>query len=213
MTRLTLSRSLTLCKVRYSAQLAGVTPTLALCFSMSLFLTSFPLESGCKDTHFFRFCKYHADFFSDFFHNLVKIRCKTVRYAMIFFQGNPEGRNPVHIIIYIITERTGEHQEKIRKTADDRKTKLPRNRKQRRRKVKFSGNKEVGKTVRMDGLDTQSGKKNQIYILKILQYNAEIHIRTADYDNVHIKKSCNIMQKFITELQTMTMHTSKNPAI
>ena len=102
---------------------------------------------------------------------------------------------------------------KIRKIADDRKTELPRNRKQRRRKVKFSGNKEVGKTVRMDGLDTQSGKKNQIYILKILQYNAEIHIRTADYDNVHIKKSCNIMQKFITELQTMTVNKTKNPAI
>ena len=122
MTRLTLSRSLTLCKVRYSAQLAGVTPTLALCFSMSLFLTSFPLESGCKGTHFFRSCKYHADFFSDFFHTLVKIPCKTVRYGMHFFQGNPEGRNPVHIIIYIITERTGKCQEKIRKTADDRKT-------------------------------------------------------------------------------------------
>ena len=125
MTRLTLSRSLTLCKVRYSAQLAGVTPTLALCFSMSLFLTSFPLESGCKGTHFFRSCKYHADFFSDFFHTLVKIPCKTVRYGMHFFQGNPKGRNPLHIIIYIITERTGKHQEKIRKTADDRKTKLP----------------------------------------------------------------------------------------
>ncbi len=122
MTRLTLSRSLTLCKVRYSAQLAGVTPTLALCFSMSLFLTSFPLESGCKSTHFFRFCKYHAHFFSDFFHTLVKIPCKTRRYAMHFFQGNPEGRNPAHIIIYTITERTGKCQEKIRKTADDRKT-------------------------------------------------------------------------------------------
>ena len=80
MTRLTLSRSLTLCKVRYSVQRTGVTPTLALCFSMSLFLTSFPLESGCKGTHFFRFCKYHAHFFSDFFHTLVKIRCKTARY-------------------------------------------------------------------------------------------------------------------------------------
>ena len=27
------------------------------------------------------------------------------------------------------------------------------------------------------------------------------------------KKSCNIMQKFIYEQQTMTMHTSKIPAI
>ena len=78
---------------------------------------------------------------------------------MHFFQGNPEGRNPVHIIIYIITERTGKCQEKIRKTADDRKTKLPRNRKQRRRKVKFFGNKAAGKTVRMDGQGTQSSKK------------------------------------------------------
>ena len=125
MTRLTLSRSLTLCKVRYSVQLAGVTPTLALCFSMSLFLTSFPLESGCKGTHFFRFCKYHADFFSDFFHTLVKIPCKTERYAMHFFQLQARIQNVVHIIIYIITERTGKHQEKIRETADDRKTESP----------------------------------------------------------------------------------------
>lgn len=134
MTRLTLSRSLTLCKVRYSVQLAGVTPTLALCFSMSLFLTSFPLESGCKGTHFFRFCKYHADFFSDFFHTLVKIPCKTERYAMYFFQGNLEETNPanpVYLIIYIITERTGKRQEKIRKTDTDRKTKAHRNRKQK----------------------------------------------------------------------------------
>ena len=122
MTRLTLSRSLTLCKVRYSVQRTEVTPTLALCFSMSLFLTSFPLESGCKGTHFFRFCKYHADFFSDFFHTLVKIPCKTGRYAMHFFQLQVRIQNPVHIIIYTITERTGKHQEKIRKTADDRKT-------------------------------------------------------------------------------------------
>ena len=100
MTRLTLSRSLTLCKVRYSVQLAGVTPTLALCFSMSLFLTSFPLESGCKGTHFFRFCKYHADFFSDFFHTLVKIRCKTACYEMLFFRLQLHVKNEVHIIIY-----------------------------------------------------------------------------------------------------------------
>ena len=100
MTRLTLSRSLTLCKVRYSVQRTGVTPTLALCFSMSLFLTSFPLESGCKGTHFFRSCKYHAHFFSDFFHTLVKIRCKTVRYAMHFFQLQVHVKNEVHIIIY-----------------------------------------------------------------------------------------------------------------
>ena len=101
MTRLTLSRSLTLCKVRYSVQLAGVTPTLALCFSMSLFLTSFPLESGCKGTHFFRFCKYHAHFFSDFFHTLVKIRCKTIRYAMHFFSiSNPDTEFNTHYYIY-----------------------------------------------------------------------------------------------------------------
>ena len=122
MTRLTLSRSLTLCKVRYSVQRTGVTPTLALCFSMSPFLTSFPLESGCKGTHFFRFCKYHAHFFSDFFHTSVKIRCKTERYGMHFFQLQVRIQNPVHIIIYIITERTGKRQEKIRETADDRKT-------------------------------------------------------------------------------------------
>ena len=123
MTRLTLSRSLTLCKVRYSVQRTGVTPTLALCFSMSLFLTSFPLESGCKGTHFFRFCKYHTDFFSDFFHTLVKIPCKTEYYAMHFFQLQVRIQNHVHIIIYIITERTGKCQKKkIRKTADDRKT-------------------------------------------------------------------------------------------
>ena len=101
MTRLTLSRSLTLCKVRYSVQRTGVTPTLALCFSMSLFLTSFPLESGCKGTHFFRFCKYHAHFFSDFFHTLVKIRCKTIRYAMHFFNFK-SGYKILYTLLYIL---------------------------------------------------------------------------------------------------------------
>ena len=47
----------------------------------------------------------------------------------------------------------------------------------------------------------------------MLQYNAEIHIRTADYDSEQNKKSCNIMQKFITEQQTMTVNKQKNPAI
>jgi hypothetical protein len=98
-------------------------------------------------------------FFLNFFTLWLKYLVKQCVTRCIFFQGNPEGRNPAHIIIYTITERTGKRQEKIRKTTDDRKTELPRNRKQRRRKVKFSGNKEVGKTVRMDGLDTQSGKK------------------------------------------------------
>ena len=167
MTRLTLSRSLTPCKVRYSVQLPGVTPTLALCFSMSLFLTSFPLESGCKSTHFFRFCKYHAHFFSEFFHTLVKIPCKTRRYAMHFFQGNPEGRNPAHIIIYTITERTGKCQEKIRKTADDRKTELSQS-DAKRGKTEFSR-------------FQKSGKRE-----KSLQYNAEIYTRTTDHDSVNI---------------------------
>ena len=125
MTRLTLSRSLTLCKVRYSVQLSGVTPTLALCFSMSLFLTSFPLESGCKGTHFFRFCKYHADFFSDFFTLWLKYVVKQYVTQCIFFQFQIRIQNSIHIIIYIITERTGKCQEKIWKTTYDRKTKLP----------------------------------------------------------------------------------------
>ena len=145
MTRLTLSRSLTLCKVRYSVQRTGVTPTLALCFSMSLFLTSFPLESGCKGTHFFRFCKYHADFFSDFFHTLVKIPCKTERYAMHFFQLQVRIQNHVHIIIYIITERTGKRQEKIRKTDTDRKTKAPWNEKKKNRRRNFQKQRHSGK--------------------------------------------------------------------
>ena len=173
MTRLTLSRSLTLCKVRYSVQLAGVTPTLALCFSMPLFLTSFPLESGCKGTHFFRFCKYHAHFFSDFFHTLVKIPCKTGRYAMHFFQGNPEGRNPVYIIIYIITERTGKCQEKIRKTTYDRKTESSQS-------------------------DAKKGKNGVFKVPK---------------ERKKRKESCNIMQKFMPKLQTMTVNKTKNPAI
>ena len=44
---------------------------------------------------------------------------------MHFFQFQIRIQNSIHIIIYIITERTGKCQEKIRKTADDRKTKLP----------------------------------------------------------------------------------------
>ena len=173
MTRLTLSRSLTLCKVRYSVQRTRDTPTLALCFSMSLFLTSFPLESGCKGTHFFRFCKYHADFFSDFFHTLVKIPCKTEYYAMHFFQLQVRIQNPVHIIIYIITERTGKHQEKIRKTADDRKTES----------------------------SQSKAKKEKTGVFRVPK------------ERKKRKESCNIMQKFIAELQTMTVNKTKNPAI
>ena len=174
MTRLTLSRSLTLCKVRYSVQLAGVTPTLALCFSMSLFLTSFPLESGCKGTHFFRFCKYHAHFFSDFFHTLVKIRCKTGRYAVYFFQGNPEGRNPLHIIIYIITERTGKCQEKIRKTADDRKTESSRSNAKKGKTGVFNIPKDQKKRRTSETLNRSNPRSRP----KILQYNAEFHLQT-----------------------------------
>ena len=44
---------------------------------------------------------------------------------MHFFQLQARIQNVVHIIIYIITERTGKHQEKIRETADDRKTESP----------------------------------------------------------------------------------------
>ena len=46
-----------------------------------------------------------------------------------------------------------------------------------------------------------------------MQYNAEIYAQTADYDSEQNKKSCNIMQKFITEQQTMTVNKQKNPAI
>ena len=48
---------------------------------------------------------------------------------------------------------------------------------------------------------------------RILQYNAEIYAQTADYDSEQNKKSCNIMQKFIYEQQTMTVNKTKNPAI
>ena len=92
---------------------------------------------------------------------------------MHFFQGNPEGRNPVHIIIYIITERTGKHQKKIRKTADDRKTKSSQS-------------------------NAKKGKTGVFWVPK---------------ERKKRKESCNIMQKFITELQTMTVNKTKNPAI
>ena len=92
---------------------------------------------------------------------------------MHFFQGNPEGRNPVHIIIYTITERTGKRQEKIRKTADDRKTESPQS----------------------------DAKKEKTGVFRVPK------------ERKKRKESCNIMQKFIPEQQTMTVHTSKNPAI
>ena len=104
MTRLTLSRSLTLCKVRYSVQRTGVTPTLALCFSMSLFLTSFPLESGCKSTHFFRFCKYHAHFFLNFFTLWLKYLVKQGVTEHIFFNFKSTSKMK-YTLLYIKKEK------------------------------------------------------------------------------------------------------------
>ena len=173
MTRLTLSRSLTLCKVRYSVQLAGVTPTLALCFSMSLFLTSFPLESGCKGTHFFRFCKYHADFFSDFFHTLVKIPCKTVRYEMLFFKETLKGEI-LYTLLYIITERTGKCQEKIRETADDRKTESSQSNAKKRKTGVFRVPQKRKKRKASETLNRSNPRSRP----KILQYNAGFHLQT-----------------------------------
>ena len=92
---------------------------------------------------------------------------------MHFFQLQVRIQNPVHIIIYIITERTGKHQEKIRKTADDRKTES----------------------------SQSNAKKEKTGVFRVPK------------ERKKRKESCNIMQKFITVLQTMTMHTSKNPAI
>ena len=44
---------------------------------------------------------------------------------MLFFQFQVRIQNPVHIIIYTITERTGKRQEKIWETTYDRKTESP----------------------------------------------------------------------------------------
>ena len=92
---------------------------------------------------------------------------------MHFFQGNPEGRNPVHIIIYIRTERTGKCQEKIRETDDDRKTES----------------------------SQSNAKKEKTGVFRVPK------------ERKKRKESCNIMQKFIAELQTMTVNKTKNPAI
>jgi|GEM_PF-4918189 len=50
--KLTLSRSLAACKVRYSVQLTHGMLRLTLCHQNFISLTRFPLESGCKGTDF-----------------------------------------------------------------------------------------------------------------------------------------------------------------
>ena len=174
MTRLTLSRSLTLCKVRYSVQRTGVTPTLALCFSMSLFLTSFPLESGCKGTHFFRSCKYHADFFLTFFTLWLKYLVKQCVTGCIFFQFQIRIQNSIHIIIYIITERTGKCQEKIRETADDRKTESSQSNAKKRKTGVFRVPQKRKKRKASETLNRSNPRSGP----KILQYNAGFHLQT-----------------------------------
>ena len=114
---------------------------------------------------------------------------------MHFFQGNPEGRNPVHIIIYIITERTGKCQEKIWKTTYDRKTESSQSDAKKGKNGVFRVPKERKK------------RKESCNIMQ--KFIAELQTMTVN----KTKKSCNIMQKFIAELQTMTVNKTKNPAI
>ena len=79
---------------------------------------------------------------------------------MYFFQGNLEETNPanpVYLIIYIITERTGKRQEKIRKTDTDRKTKAHRNRKQK-------GDILMPYKKRSFGKKAITGKENSLYV-------------------------------------------------
>ena len=93
---------------------------------------------------------------------------------MHFFQGNPEGRNPVHIIIYIITERTGKCQEKIRKTADDRKTESSRSDAKKGKTGVFKIPKSRNKRRTSETLNHFSQRSGP----KILQYNAGFHLQT-----------------------------------
>ena len=93
---------------------------------------------------------------------------------MHFFQGNPEGRNPVHIIIYIITERTGKCQEKIRKTADDRKTESSRSDAKKGKTGVFKVPEGRNKRRTSETLNRSSPRSRP----KILQYNAGFHLRT-----------------------------------
>ena len=93
---------------------------------------------------------------------------------MHFFQGNPEGRNPVHIIVYIITERTGEHQEKIRKTADDRKTESSQSNAKKGKTGVFRVPQKRKKRKASETLNRSNPRSRP----KILQYNAEFHLQT-----------------------------------
>ncbi len=45
-------------------------------------LMSFPLESGCKGTHFFRFCKHIAKLFSNFLSDFSVIGCFSSDYKI-----------------------------------------------------------------------------------------------------------------------------------
>ena len=65
--RLTLSRSLAACKVRYSVQRLRQDIRLTLCHQNFISSVRFPLESGCKGTDFSETCKCFTTLFYNIF--------------------------------------------------------------------------------------------------------------------------------------------------
>ena len=65
--KLTLSRSLAACKVRYSVKRLRQDIRLTLCHQNFISSVRFPLESGCKGTDFSETCKYFTILFYNIF--------------------------------------------------------------------------------------------------------------------------------------------------
>ena len=114
---------------------------------------------------------------------------------MHFFQLQVRIQNPVHIIIYIITERTEEHQEKIRKTADDRKTESSRSNAKKEKTGVFRVPKERKKRKASETLNRSNPRSRP----KILQYNAGFHLQTM---------SACLIKTFFRERNTAEKETS-----
>ena len=85
------------CKVRYS----GAAPSASLPLFTSLSSSAaLPLESGCKGTHFFRFCNFYAILFWGKFEDFFVNHCKQDGCRWTFFDAFKNGRKQPYIMYF-----------------------------------------------------------------------------------------------------------------
>lgn len=92
------SRSLNAVKVRYLDR-RRTAASCSVSFQIVISSTSFPLESGCKITHFFAFSNFYPHFFQFFCKKIHKILCFRYVLRQVFRnKGKGAGRGTQYII-------------------------------------------------------------------------------------------------------------------